>query len=76
MEELLQKGRRNNNGMSFPRDKQNRLIKPRTFVLSSPYLINIFLVGCSPAVPIYAFVDESKSKLILGLNYNCKFVSG
>jgi hypothetical protein len=50
--------------------------KPRTEVLSLPYLINLFLISCSSAELISASVDNNKCKYILGLKINCKFVSG
>lgn len=64
--------------MSFLRHKQNRfkIKKLWTKIQSSPYLINIFLVSCSPAELIYSSVDKNKCKAILGLKFNCKQVSG
>ena len=64
MEELLQKHRRaSTHGVSFFRHDQNRLIKPRTCALGQPYLINIFLISCSPAELIFASVDKTNVKL-------------
>ena len=62
--------------MSFLRHRQNRLIRLRAIALSLPYLINIFLISCSPAELIYASIDTGKCKPILGLKIKCKFVSG
>lgn|GEM_PF-1494911 len=50
--------------------------KPRTEILSLPYLTNIFLISCSSAELISASVDNNKCKTILGLKLKCKFVPG
>lgn len=50
--------------------------KPRTEILSLPYLINIFLISCSSAELISASVDNNKCKTILGLKLKCKFAPG
>lgn len=74
MEKLLQKARVMRNGeMSFFRHEQNRYKEPRTSALGPPYLINIFLVSCSPAELTYASVDKAKCKAILGL-INKKYI--
>jgi hypothetical protein len=50
--------------------------KLRAEALSLPYLINVFLISCSSAELISAFVDNNKCKTILGLKIKCKFVAG
>jgi hypothetical protein len=68
MEKLLRKKRSmSNHGVGFFKGyTQNRCEqKLRTEILSSPYLINLFLISCSSAELISASVDRSKSKAIL-----------
>lgn len=79
MEKLLQKNTNmRNRGVSFFRHESEQVLneKLRTFTLSKPYLINIFLISCSPAELNYASVDKIKCKAILGQILKCKFMSG
>jgi len=66
-----------NHGVGFFRHTCRIGIKKlRIEILSLPYLINVFLISCSSAELISAFVDNNKCKTILGLNLKCKFVAG
>lgn len=78
MEKLLSEIRKSKNySIGFFRHTIRIGVKKlRTEALSSPYLINVFLISCSSAELISASVDESKCKTILGLNLKCKFVQG
>jgi len=79
MEKLLSntKSMCNHHGLGFFRHTfRIGTKKLRTEILSSPYLINIFLISCSSAELISASVDKNKCKSILGLNLKCKFVAG
>ena len=65
--------------LSFLRHRQNRLSYKKelgTKVPSQPYLVNVFLISCSPAELISASVDKDKCKTILGLKFKCKFAPG
>jgi hypothetical protein len=78
MEKLLSKERRMRiHSVGFFRHTfRTGTRKLRTEVLSSPYLINVFLISCSSAELIYASVDDNKCKGILGLNLKCKPKAG
>ena len=79
MEKLLQKNTSMRNlGVSFFRHESEQVLneKLRTFIPSKPYLINIFLISCSPAELNSASVDKNKCKAILGQFFKCKFILG
>ncbi len=74
MEKLLQNTTTmRNHGVGFLRHTLRiGTRKLRTEILSSPYLITVFLVSCSSAELISASVDSGKCKAIFGLNLKCK----